>query len=471
MNFSDEFSCLNKDLSRNSVTLQQWRMQESIEDGAPGIAAVMILFLLVSFTSNAFILVSMLWCGLLHQPAHILLFNLAVTDLLVSITVMPFTITSGIAREYVFGESDYVRCKVCQTGIMFTVLSSVSLHNLALLSLDRLLFVFIPFRYRKVMTARRVVVALLVVWLLCIALSVPPLFGFGEIKFATSVGNCFVSFFGETALTKNVYYILLVLLEASVPVVVLIVTNVWLVCLVRRHFAQMFRVRKTLTAAEKEQHRRSMRRRVYKKHNQHQIQLLRVFGALFLSNFITWLPAIGLAITAMAVDFDRVPAEVIAFVYLTYISHSVIHPLLEACFIFELRDLLTRCFTCGLKQLQPPHELTKFRRGSSRQFSDRQLSLKRQNSEGDGSWRHNSFREDLADGQRNGCLAAVGFGCLDTCCALLVSEGGVKEEQEAVEGARGDCSDHADQMLQPGSSVQNGVPGIAATPLSSKTSV
>ena len=446
MNVSNDFSCLNEDVSRNSVTLEQWQVHESIQGGAPGVAAVMMLFLLVAFTSNVFILVSMLWRGLLKHPAHILLFNLAITDLLVSITVMPFTITSGIAREFVFGESDYARCKVCQTGIMFTVLSSVSLHTLALLSLDRFLFIFLPFRYKKSVTAKRVTVTLVAIWVLCIVLAVPPLFGFGEIKFATSVGSCFVSFFGETPLTKNIYYILLLLLEALLPVTILIVTNVWLLCLVRRHFAQLFRTRKSLTAAEKKQRRNTITRKVYKQHNHQQLQLLRVFGAVFLSNFITWLPALGLAIAAMAVDFDTVPAGVIAFVYLTYISHSVIHPLLEACFIFQLRDILTRCFTCGLKHLRPPHEP---RKGG---YSDRQLSYQRQESDGNTSLKQGSIGHDSSDGKKKRLLLGASCSCLDTCCALFLPEGSVKEEPEGttVTAVPGDCSDHNGHLLDCG---------------------
>lgn len=460
MNASSDFSCLNGDLSRNSITLEQWQMHETIQDGAPAIAAVMILFLLVAFTSNAFILVSMLWQGLLHQPAHILLFNLAITDLLVSITIMPFTITSGITREFVFGESDYVRCKVCQTGMIFTVLSSVSLHTLALLSLDRFLFIFLPFHYKKLVTAKRVAVTLLAVWVLCIVLSVPPLFGFGEIKFATSVGNCFVSFFGETHLTKNIYYILLILLEALIPVIVLIVTNVWLLCLMRRHFAHVLRARKSLTAAEKAERRKSIREKVYKQHNHQQLQLLRVFGAVFLSNFITWLPALALALAAMVVDFDTVPAGVIAFVYLTYISHSVFHPLIEACFIFQLRDILTRCFTCGLKWLRPPQER---RKGGFRQSTDRQLSSQRRDSEENGSLKQGSIKNDLSSGKKKRFRPRVSCGCMDTCCALFLPDSAGKEEVEGTTatGITGDCADHSGHLLD--CSVQSNAPVSSST--------
>ena len=68
--------------------------------------------------------------------------------------------------------------------------------------------------------------------------------------------------------------------------------------------------------SEKEQRRNTLQRKIHKKHNNQQLQLLRVFGAIFIANLVTWLPAIGLAITAPTVNFDLVPAEVIAFAYI-----------------------------------------------------------------------------------------------------------------------------------------------------------
>ena len=432
---SSEFSCWN-DVSRDSVTHDAWSIYEPFQYGIPAVSAVLIVFFLIAFTWNLFIIISMLWRRLLNHPAHILLFNLAITDFLVSILVMPFTITSGIALEYVFGESDHIRCLVCQTGIVFTILSSVSLHNIALLSLDRFLFIYLPLKYSKLVTTRRTIAMVIAVWILCIVLSIPPLFGFGEVKLSTSVGNCFLSFFGETGITKNIYYIILLLLEALISIIILIITNVWLLCIVNKHVSQIFKLRKNLSAMEKVQQQRSLRRKIFKKHNRQQVQLLRVFGALFLANLVTWLPAIGLAISAPFVNFDKVPAEVIAFVYITYISHTVIHPILESCFIFELRDTITRCFTCGRKHLEPPPEFSgSFRRGSNGSFrrgtSGSFRSPGTQGLEGRSS-RTNFGREMTDDGTRKGrmfsdvCLCV----CLDTCSAVLLSGGDVQKNRQ-----------------------------------------
>ena len=400
---------------------------EPFRYGAPGVAAVMILFFLIAFTWNILIISSIIWKNLLKQPAHLLLLNLAITDLLVSICVMPINITSEIALEYIFGGSDRIRCSVCQTGIIFTLLSSVSLHNIALLSLDRFLFLYLPLRYKKVVTFKRTLVILVAVWVLCIALSIPPLFGFGEVRLSTSIGNCFISFFGETHVTRNIYYILLVLLEALIPIGILIVTNVWLLCLVNSHMTRLFKMKKNLSRSEHKHQLQTVQRKILKKRNKQQLQLFRVFGAIFLANLVTWLPAIGLAIAAVSVDFNLVPAEVIAFVYITYISHSVIHPLLETCFISELREMFTRCFYYSWRRL-------KLGAGGGR----------RRNT-GDVAQRDKTRGSDTPDGRRESITEMSSFSCV--CCACVDECGAALLPDESSHTDQVELSSEADTVV------------------------
>ena len=401
--------CFSPNLSRNSVSHDQWMIFEPFQDSSPGVAAVTILFFLIAFPLNIFIIVSILWKRLLKQPAHLLILNLAITDLLTTVFIMPINITSEIALEYIFGPSDFVRCQVCQTGIIFTILTLVSLHNIALLSLDRFLFIYIPMRYKKTVTIRYTIAILLAVWVLCTILSIPPLFGFGEVRLSTTVGNCFFSFFGETSVSRNIYYVLLILLEALIPLGILIVTNVWLLCLIHRHAKRIFKMRLSVNVsnAAKQQHRNTLQRKIHKKHNKQQLQLLRVFGAIFIANLVTWLPAIGLAITAPIVNFDLVPAGVIAFAYLTYLSQSVIHPLLEACFIHELRDIVRRWFyCCRWRQFKP--EAASSGKGENTRVG-------RQSSKAQGV--------DIPDsGERAHIFSCVCCTCLDECGAALMPD-------------------------------------------------
>ena len=101
-------------------------------------------------------------------------------------------------------------------------------------------------------------------------------------------------------------------------------------------------------SVSKEQEATAVIQELRKEHNRHQLQLFKMFGAIFVANIITWLPIAALAIGALAIDFAKVSSAAITFVYTTYISHSVIHPILESWFISELREATKTvlCFCC-----------------------------------------------------------------------------------------------------------------------------
>ena len=54
--------------------------------------------------------------------------------------IMPFSIVSGIIGEYAFGDTDRIRCFVCQTGALTILLHIVSFHTMALMAVDRFIY-------------------------------------------------------------------------------------------------------------------------------------------------------------------------------------------------------------------------------------------------------------------------------------------------------------------------------------------
>ena len=81
-----------------------------------------------------------------------LILNLAVSNLLTCALIFPFTIITGIAGEFIYGASDHVRCQICQLGVVYLVLTFVSLNSLALISVDRFLYIKKPLHYNMMVT-------------------------------------------------------------------------------------------------------------------------------------------------------------------------------------------------------------------------------------------------------------------------------------------------------------------------------
>ena len=75
------------------------------------VAVFQLIFLVVGIPSNILVIAAILKNKLLSHPTHLLLLNLAVSDILVCVLVMPFNIVTALAGRFIIGSSDYVRCQ------------------------------------------------------------------------------------------------------------------------------------------------------------------------------------------------------------------------------------------------------------------------------------------------------------------------------------------------------------------------
>ena len=186
------FSCFAVNLSRDNVTESVWSLNPRVQtDTATRYALIIILtlLLLIGLPSNSMVIAVVLKKQLYKaQPTITLFLNLAITDLFFSVVVIPINIATLIMGEYQFGASDYRRCQVCQTGVVSVLLSLASLNNLAVLSVDRFVYLKAPLHYSKWVTNTRILPAIGLAWLLGVVIVFPTLFGFGEMRFSTAVG-------------------------------------------------------------------------------------------------------------------------------------------------------------------------------------------------------------------------------------------------------------------------------------------
>ena len=140
------FSCF-VNVSDSSVT-DQWlivRHPNDLDFDTTGngyaVSAILLLLFLTSVPWNLLV-IGVILCKkkLCSQPTILLMLNLSITNLLLALLIMPFSIVSGIKGEYVFGETDLVRCRVCQIGIAVVTLPWISIHTLCLMAIDRFIY-------------------------------------------------------------------------------------------------------------------------------------------------------------------------------------------------------------------------------------------------------------------------------------------------------------------------------------------
>ncbi len=340
---STVYSCYDgTGLNYSSVTVVYWDT-EPHRGSALANAVIILCFIIVGVPSNLLILASILRQQLYREPTYILLLNLALADLLICLLFMPFTVVSGLAGSFIFGATDLQRCKVCQfAASCLTIFGLLTIHFLSLLSLDRFLFIRFPLKYYQLVTCTRSAVACGLCWILCIALSVPPLLGFGDIMFDLRVAVCSMDPDGNNTVTTNIYYLVFVAAEICIPLGLLVVTNCWIVYIVQKQMRKIYSARK-----EQEDSLVNFRTKLMSmlksSKSWKQIKLVKVFGAILIANIITWIPFF-IRVVGTAIFEDIFPDWFHVVITVTIVSFAVIHPVIQAWLVPELRKELSYVF-------------------------------------------------------------------------------------------------------------------------------
>ncbi len=352
------FTCSNPDLSRTNVTPEVWKILSEgklHEDSITAVAVCQVLIVAIGIPWNAIVLASIVFHRRYKDPTYILLMNLVVTDLLVCMCVLPFNIQSAFAREFTLGSSDKTRCQVCQTIVItIVILVFTSLFTLALMSIDRLMYIKWPMYYKKYVTHKMVAVLLCIIWILCVLASIPPVFGLGEIKFANILSSCSLFTVGRTQVADNILYIMVLVVVGALPFMTTLIANIWLLLLLCRNMDTRHKrhVDNNRHTFESSKTKSIIERNLTASYHREQIQLAYVFGAIFAANVITWLPTILISMAATAVGTENVPEPTYAFVYVSYVCQPAIHPVLETCLVGKARSTIFKTMCCFLRRMK-----------------------------------------------------------------------------------------------------------------------
>ena len=280
-----QFIDLCSNASDDSVTSKLWL----VKDKKAGyiLAAFELLFVTVGLPWNLLVMATIIRKKLFKQPTILLLLNLVVSDLILLLVLIPMHVWTGIRGEYSIGNSDMVRCQTCLIGLLFTMFGLLSLFTVFLMSFDRFLFIYKPLKYDRIMTPLRTLLALGIVWLVSIVVSLLPVFGYGNLIFTPGSLSCTFDFSVEFS-----YYSLIVGAVSFVPILFIIIFNVWVVVIVQRNIRAVYKVKRSLSVTPNGQMDELMEH-MRKKCHEKQWHLIKMFGALLCSNMVTWLPFVS----------------------------------------------------------------------------------------------------------------------------------------------------------------------------------
>ncbi|XP_073690688.1 5-hydroxytryptamine receptor 1D [Garra rufa] len=186
---------------------------------------LMVLMSLGAVTGNILVIVIVAATKTFHTMNSILIINLAISDFLVGIGVMPFVAVSIMNKGW-------VNCNdLClYVGYTSSVYCTVSVLTLAAIALDRYFSIVDCLRYYSRCTIWRTGLAVVWIWLQAMVTSCPPLFGWSNISFVAPVYSCAVNWANSPS-----YTIIMASLTFLLPAVVILFCYVKIVRVARYH--------------------------------------------------------------------------------------------------------------------------------------------------------------------------------------------------------------------------------------------
>ena len=297
-------------------------------------AAIFLLFIPIGLLLNVMVIGIILKLKLYSQPSVMLMLNLAIACLLVCLCLMPLTLILGIGN--VIGAVYYY--EVCKSSFFFTFLPLTSALTVALMSVDRAIYLKKPLTYKLIVTPLRMLAAIVVVWVFCIALSTPPLFTPIMSGFKPNIENCVLNLEGWHTMLTAVVFAIATLVQFIGCGCIVYITRTYL----------KTRLGRVLSFTSQSHHtRNNQRNNILKDYSKSQLHLVGVFTVIFITGILSTL----VPLVMVAIASATLPLHSFLFLYATcfilYLSTSLTYPIIEVTMTHELRSVVsTLCPAC-----------------------------------------------------------------------------------------------------------------------------
>lgn len=237
-------------------------------------------------------------------------------------------------------------------GYFFHAFEFITLHLLSLMSLDRLFFVKFPLKYHKTVTTRRATILVIVVWVFVLLFSSFPVFGLGDVAYYRNLPVCVV----ETNLIRNIYFPMTMAIVGLLHVFVIVFCNIWVGCIVQRHIRDVYNP-KAVSGVE-DASMQEAKGNITKTKILKQLHFVKVLLAVIITNTVTWVPLIAVALGRVLTNNSTAPPPFTITVFVSLLSVGVVHQVIQASLIPELRQLVSLMFCYRRSQQQEQEKLS-----------------------------------------------------------------------------------------------------------------
>ncbi|KAF7221429.1 G-protein coupled receptor 161-like [Nothobranchius furzeri] len=162
----------------------------------PLLEVLMVLMCLGAVIGNVLVIVTVAATKTLRVVTSVLIMNLALSDLLVGVGVMPFIALSIMNHRWV----QCTRLCLC-IGYTSSVFCTASVLTLAAIALDRYHSIMDCLRYSSRCTLWKLCAVVLWIWLLALASCSPPLMGWSSISYVVPMYICAIDWAHSSSYT------------------------------------------------------------------------------------------------------------------------------------------------------------------------------------------------------------------------------------------------------------------------------
>ncbi|XP_072095860.1 melanocortin receptor 3-like [Mobula birostris] len=124
---------------------------------------------IISFLENVLVILAVAKNKNLHSPMYLFLCSLAVADMLVSVSNALETIVMAFLKNGFLVANDQLIQQMDNVFDSMICISLVaSICNLLVIAIDRYITIFYALRYHSIMTVKRAIILIIVIWVFCI---------------------------------------------------------------------------------------------------------------------------------------------------------------------------------------------------------------------------------------------------------------------------------------------------------------
>jgi uncharacterized membrane protein YiaA len=248
---------------------------------------------------------------------------------------------------------------VCQASAILVIpLLLVVVYTVALMSVDRAVYLKKPLIYDDIITPWKTLVAIVILWIFCIAISLLPLFGFGIVGYSMRILTCIpiIQQDKEKPLVTNISYFILVVACGLLGLLVQLFGCGCIIYITRKSL--MKRLRRALTGHRQRSNGRGTdegNNGAQRKYQKDQLQMVKVFAVILSTSLLTIIPVGVLSVSSFFINMARARAWLITVAYLSVLSKSVLHSIVESYMTYEIRQTISKLLPSCTKVFHHMH--------------------------------------------------------------------------------------------------------------------